>query len=94
MGWVDCPTCGQMRKLNDWDAGPERCWFCGYVPPVENEQGRTMNEHVAERVSAGPPFPERLGHWCSECFAELYEADRGYGSTAWACPIHGEGADG
>lgn len=30
----------------------------------------------------------RVIHRCSECFGELYEADRGCGSTAWACPVH------
>ena len=41
-------------------------------------------------VSRGPlkgtnPTTKR----CSRCDAKLYVADRGFGSTAWACPKHG-----
>lgn len=48
----------------------------------------TSNMQVG--VQAGPPAPSRpeTVKRCSECFAELFVADRGYGSTALACPTH------
>lgn len=43
------------------------------------------------QVGSSPSFPsyDSNVHRCSECFKELFEADRGYGSTALACEIHG-----
>lgn len=48
---------------------------------------------MAERnsVQQGPPTKSSAPsvYRCSECRRELYKADRGYGSTALACPVHG-----
>lgn len=52
-------------------------------------QGTVQTPMVGTLI--GPSFPsyDPNVHRCSECFAELYEADRGYGSTALACQNHG-----
>lgn len=56
---------------------------------MPNAKGITSGVQVGSSPEPSFPSYDSNVHRCSECFKELYEADRGYGSTALACEIHG-----
>lgn len=54
-----------------------------------SERNNVAEQQLGTSTAPAPATEPRLIHRCSECFAELYDAERGYGSTALACPEHG-----
>lgn len=59
--------------------------------PHRNPKGRSPIYVEVEQGKAPPegPRPPKMVNRCDRCFAQLYEAERGRGSTSLACPKHG-----
>lgn len=79
----------------------EKSWTCTGHAHLAGEHIRctspahqSLPSTMSSPIFVGSHSPESLPysdpniHRCSECFQELFEADRGYGSTALACPTH------